>query len=112
VHHQVLQDHGWTEDGRVWIVYKLSSAAAQTGVLGVPAAVAEVLRGQYTLLTDDGGAIGTAVVEDTRLWGVSPFYRRRGVETGDYVLLVFDRSKKSARIEVGDESVGHRYQGD
>ena len=112
VHHQVLKDHGWAEDGRVWIVYKLSRAAAQTGVLTVPAVLSEVLHGQYTLLTDDGSAIGTAVIEDTRLWGVSPFYRRRGVESGDHLLLVFDTTKKTALIQAGDDSVGLRYQGE
>jgi hypothetical protein len=110
VHHQVLQDHGWTEGGKVWIVYKLSRAAAQSGVLSVPAALTDVLRGQFTLLTDDHSAIGTAVIEDTRLWGVSPFYRRRGVEPGDHLLLVFDTTKRIATIEAGDDSVGMHYQ--
>jgi hypothetical protein len=109
---KVLGEHGWTPDRRIWIVYQLSAAAAQTGVLSVPASLAPVLRGQFRLYTADDAPVGTAVIEETRLWGVSPFYLRRGVEAGDHVLLVLDLSKRTARIDAGDETIALQYQGE
>ena len=28
---EVLQDHGWTDDGEVWIAYRLSKATLESG---------------------------------------------------------------------------------
>ena len=35
---RVLDNHGWTEDGKIWLVYKLSKAAGTYAVNTVPAA--------------------------------------------------------------------------
>lgn len=110
VRSQVLREHGWTKDRRIWIVYRLSAAAVSTGVLSVPAALAPMLRGQFNLVTTDGAAMGTLTIEETRLWGVSPFYRRRGVEAGDHLLLVFNTADLSARVDVGDEAIALEHQ--
>lgn len=109
---QVLRDHGWTPERKVWIVYRLSAAAIATGVLTVPAALTGVVRGQYALVTDDGDPVGTLMIEESRLWGLSAFYRRRGVEVGDYILLTFDVTKRRSQIEVGAADVGLRYEDD
>lgn len=111
VRSKVLSDHGWTKDRRPWIVYRLSPASVTSGVLSAPAALAPVLRGEFTLISDDKTPIGTLVIEDTRMWGVSPFYRRRGVEAGDHLLLVFDLERRVAQIGVGDETIALQYQG-
>lgn len=110
VRSQVLREHGWTKDRRIWIVYRLSAAAVSTGVLSVPAALAPMLRGQFNLVTTDGAAMGTLTIEETRLWGVSPFYRRRGVEAGDHLLLVFNTADLSARVDVGDDAIALEHQ--
>jgi hypothetical protein len=111
VRSKVLGDHGWTQDRRVWIVYRLSPASVTSGVLSVPAMLAPVLHGQFSLLTEDNTPVGTLVIEETRLWGVSPFYRRRGVEAGDHLLLVFNLNQRKAHVDAGDETVALAYQG-
>lgn len=110
VRSQVLREHGWTKDRRIWIVYRLSAAAVASGVLSMPAAFAPMLRGQFNLVTNDGAAMGTLTIEETRLWGLSPLYRRRGVEAGDHLLIVFNTADRSARVEVGDEALALEYQ--
>ncbi len=107
---QVLRDHGWTPDRRIWIVYRLSPGARSTGVLTVPAALAPLLRGQFELTTDDRTVVGSITIEDAKLWGLSGFFRRRGVEAGDHVLLTFTLGEGTARVEVGGSDVALRYE--
>lgn len=107
---QVLRNNGWSTDRRLWVVYRLSAAATTSGVLSVPAAFSPLLRGQFNLLTEDDAAMGTLVIEEGRLWGISPFYRRRGVEAGDHLLLTFNLQDRTARVEVGDEALALKHQ--
>ncbi len=101
---QVLQDHGWTADGRVWIAYKLSSASRVTGVLGVPSVLDDLLRGSYALASEDNRHVGTLTIEDS-MWGLSPFFNRRGVEAGDHIVVTFDLAERSATIATGGEDL-------
>lgn len=109
VRRQVLQDHGWIQDHKVWIGYKISPAGASTGVLGVPASLDQLLRGSYSLSSEDGRSVGTLVVDDN-MWGLSPFYRRWGVEAGDYLVVTFDIADGTAMIATGSEDLLLRYQ--
>ena len=45
---RVLDSHGWTEDGKVWLRYRLSKAASTYAVITVPAALKKVVRGRFT----------------------------------------------------------------
>jgi hypothetical protein len=108
VRHQVLQDHGWTDAGEVWVAFKISPAAESTGVLGAPAALQEVARGSFPLRTSDDRAAGTLVIQQ-RIWGLSPF-RRWGVEAGDYVVIRVSLRDHRAVVESGDEELLVRYQ--
>lgn len=106
---QVLQDHGWTSGGEVWIAYKVSQAGVVSGVLGVPAVLDDLLRGSFTLTSEDGRRVGTVVVDDN-MWGLSPFFRRWGVEAGDYVVVTFDLRNGAATISTGTEELLLRFQ--
>jgi hypothetical protein len=106
---QVLQDHGWTSEGRLWIAYRVSAAGERSGVLGVPGAVKTVVQGSFALTSEDGRSVGTLTVEDN-MWGLSPFYRRYGVEEGDYLVLVLDLQSRAATIVAGSQEVLLRYQ--
>lgn len=108
--HQVLQDHGWTDDGRLWAAFRLSPAAAATGVLGTPAAVRSVTRGSYNLFDEDARPAGTLVVEES-MWGLSPFFHRWGVEASDLVVIIFDLTSRQATIAAGSDELLLRYQG-
>jgi hypothetical protein len=106
---QVLQDHGWTSSGAIWIAYRISAAGERSGVLGVPGAIKALIRGSYELTTEDDRSIGTLAVEDN-MWGLSPFYRRYGIEEGDYVVLVIDLQARIATIYAGAQELLLRFQ--
>jgi hypothetical protein len=109
VRRQVLQDHGWTGDGKLWIAYKLSPAAIETGVLGTPAVMRDVAKGPFPLSAEGGRLVGTLVIEEN-MWGLSPFFRRWGVEAGDYLVLVLNLQEHTATIAAGEEDLLLRYQ--
>lgn len=108
VRHQVLQDHGWTKDRRLWAAFRISPAAEATGILGVPAAVRSVTRGSYELFGEDERPVGTLVIEEN-MWGLSPFFRRWGVEAGDYVVITLSLTDRQATISVGTEELLLQY---
>lgn len=110
VRQQRLVDHGWTSGGRVWIGYKMSAAAVQAGVLSVPAALEDFVRGSYLLSSDDDRPIGTLVVKGNHMWGVGPFYRRWGVEEGDHVVVTIDINERRATVLAGGEEALLRFQ--
>jgi hypothetical protein len=108
---RVIQDHGWTTEGEIWVGYRVSQGAIETGVIGVPAAKRDLIQGQFTLKewrkdTD----VGILSIKQASAWGLGPYLRRSGVEKGDYLVIVFHLSKKTATLTVGDEGVLERYQ--
>ena len=74
---RVLDRHGVTEDGKVWLRYRLSKAASTYAVITVPAALKRIVRGRFQFLTADGRAIGTLATKDGRAWGLGAFLRNR-----------------------------------
>jgi hypothetical protein len=109
VRHQVLQDHGWTAEGLFWAAFKISPAAESTGVLGAPAPIRSIARGPYRLYSADKRPVGTLVIEQA-MWGLSPFFRRWGVEAGDFVVITLDLAARRAVIATGDEELLLRFQ--
>jgi hypothetical protein len=106
---QVLQDHGWTDDGGIWVAYRISQASERSGVLGTPGVLKEVVQGEYELFTEDGRPVGTVVVQDN-MWGLSPFFRRHGIEAGDYVVLRFSMADRIATAYAGTSDLLLRFQ--
>jgi hypothetical protein len=109
VRHQVLQDQGWTEDGRLWAAFRISPTSESTGILGAPAAVRAVTRGPFELFAEDQRPVGTLVIEQN-MWGLSPFFRRWGVEAGDFVVIALDLTSRHATIAVGTDELLLRFQ--
>jgi hypothetical protein len=107
---RVLVDHGWTEDGRIWIVYQLSEGMLGGGAFSVPSSVKRFLQGTFVLKAEDGAVMGNLVLKDNNGWGLSPFFRRRGGDPGDHLLLHFNLSSKEVLIRIGDESLVEEYQ--
>lgn len=106
---QVLKDHGWTSEGKLWAVYRVSQSAVSSGVLSPSVTIRDVARGRYELVSEDGRAAGSLVVED-RIWGLSPFYRRWGIEPGDHVALVLHPMKHEATVSAGGDDLLLRFQ--
>jgi hypothetical protein len=82
----------------------------RNGTFSVPSGVKKFLQGKFTLKAADGGVIGTLVIRDSSGWGLGTFYRRRGGEAGDTLLIVFDLKSQEALISVGDENLLEPYQ--
>ena len=106
----VRLDHGWTSDRKIWIGYRLSEGMVRNGVLSVPSGVKKFLQGKFVLKAADGVVIGTLAIRENSGWGLSPFYRRRGGEAGDTLLLVFDLSRRETLVSVGEEGLLEPYR--
>ena len=78
-------------------------------MLGAPAAFRSVTQGSFELHTVDGQPVGTLMIEQN-MWGLSPFFRRWGVEAGDYVVIRLNLSERRAVIEAGDQDLLLEYQ--
>ena len=101
--HRVLDSHGRTEDGRVWLSYRLSKAASTYAVITVPAALKKVVRGRFGLLSPQGEKIGTLATKDGRAWGLGAFLRERGAQIGDHIVLTLDLEKRTAVVSMGEQ---------
>lgn len=75
------------------------------GVPSIPAAMKEFLQGEFQVKAPDGSRFGTLVSRETGAWGLGPFFRRRGAEANDFLVLVFDLKTKEAVPYLGDESL-------
>jgi hypothetical protein len=95
---RVLDSHGWTEDGKVWLRYRLSKAASTYAVITVPAALKQVVRGRFALLSPDGAKIGALATKDGRAWGLGAFLRQQGARINDHVLLTLDLQARTATV--------------
>lgn len=87
---KVLHDYGWTSDQGIWIKYRLSESLAKSGVCSVPSAMSAYVKGSFTLLAEDGLAVGSFVADKASGWGLGSLFRRRGGEPGDFLVLRFD----------------------
>lgn len=102
---RVLKDYGWTNDGKIWLGYRLSKALVANGIPSIPAAMKDLLHGEFQIKAPDGSRFGTLVSRETGAWGLGPFFRRRGAEENDFLALVFDIKTKEAVAYLGDESL-------
>ncbi len=98
INHRVLDNHGWTDDGKVWLGYRLSKAASTYAVITVPAALKKAVRGRFRLLAADGREIGTLATKDGRAWGLGAFLRQQGARVGDHIILTLDLEKSTAVV--------------
>jgi hypothetical protein len=106
----VIKDHGWTGDGHVWIAYRISKGAIESGVLGVPAGKRDLIQGQFSLKAEHGSDdIGQLTVKRSSAWGLGPYLRRSGVEQGDFLLMVFQLTNRIVTVSVGDEGLLDQY---
>jgi hypothetical protein len=100
---RVLAGHGWTDDGRVWLSYRLSKAASTYAVITVPSALKKHVRGRFTLIGPDQRAIGTLATKDGRAWGLGAFLRNQGARINDRILLTLDLQRRTATVSWADD---------
>jgi hypothetical protein len=85
---RVLDRHGRTDDGKVWLSYRLSKAASTYAVITVPAALKKVVHGHFQLLA----------TKDGRAWGLGAFLRQQSARIGDHIILTLDLEKRTAVV--------------
>jgi hypothetical protein len=100
--HRVLDSHGRTEDGKVWLKYRLSKAASTYAVITIPAALKQVVHGKFHLIGPEGRKIGTLATKDGRAWGLGAFLRERGARIGDHIVLTLDLDQRTAVVSMDD----------
>ena len=72
-----------------------------------------LLGGEFALQAADGADIGTVVCRGARgAWGLGPFFRRRGGEPGDHLVMLLDLQAREAMVSVGDASLLDSLIGD
>ncbi|MCR4414724.1 MAG: hypothetical protein NUV77_20095 [Thermoguttaceae bacterium] len=97
---RVLYEHGRTEDGRIWLGYRLSKAASTYAVITIPAALKTLVAGKFDLLASDGTRVGTLAAKDGRAWGLGAYLRRQGARVDDHVRVTLDLEKRQAVIAI------------
>lgn len=102
---KVLRTYGQTEDGRIYLAYQLSKAAISGGVITVPAAMKEKIRGRFLIRSASGQQAGTLVSKNGCAWGLGPVLRGHHAEPGKYLVIHFDMDRREALLRIGDESV-------
>jgi hypothetical protein len=108
---KVLKDCGWTNEGKPWVGYHLSDNAVSSGVCSIPTTLTDSISGEFKLLAAvNGSFLGTLATNGTSAWGLGPFFRRKGVEAGDYLVLVFDPSLRVAIAHLGEETLLEDFQ--
>ena len=110
---RVLDRHGRTEDGEIWLSYRLSRAASTYAVITVPAALKDVVSGKFELFARDGRRVGLLAAKDGRAWGLGAFLRQQGARIDDRILVTLDVDRRRAVIAIekvavaGNGSDGH-----
>lgn len=95
---RVLDGHGRTADGKIWLLYRLSKAASTYAVITIPAALKKTVHGRFKFLDSDGREIGTLATKDGRAWGLGAFLRKNGARIGDRIKLTLDLNNRSASV--------------
>jgi hypothetical protein len=98
---KVLKDFGWTKRGEVWTLYKVSPNMISTGTFYVPANMRRFVDGEFALHTGEGTRVGTVTCGETASSGLGTFFRRRGGEPGDSLLLVYDLKTRVVVVHLG-----------
>lgn len=100
-----LKDFGWTDNGKIWLAHKISRGMIRTGIFGIPSAMRQFLQGEFKLKTSDGKLIGPLRVKESSAWSLSRLFQRRGGESGDYLVLVFDLALREVEACIGEEDL-------
>jgi len=100
---RVLVDYGWTQDGSIWLGYQLSEYSLLSGILSIPSAMTRFTKGDFVLVSKDGQRLGNLVCSEAQLRGFLGVAVRRGLEGGDFLMVVLRPSDHTALIEYGTE---------
>ena len=102
--HRRALDHGWDEDGSLWLMVRVANV--NSPVIGIPSSIARYVAGRtFQGITQEETLAGVIVVDDRGTsWGYGPFMRRRGMESGDLLMLRFDLASERVTLTLGEET--------
>jgi hypothetical protein len=94
-------DHGWTENGELWLAVRLPGAWSSR-VFMLPAAVAPYVAGRRFLAkTKTGEDAGTLTINDEgNCWGFARHLTRSGADEGDVLVVTFDLPGETATVDL------------
>ncbi len=98
----VLIGHSWTEDGRVWISYRLNTANLRSGQFTLPASLKGIIRGEYFVQSSGTGTQSKILAEGDRLIGLHRPIVIRGGEVNDTIVVTFDLRLLKAELRFDD----------
>ena len=105
IQQKILEDFGWTSDGRVWLGLRISKAMLQSGVFTIPGGMRKFVQGDFSLKAADGAQICDLNVKGFNAWSLGAFFNRRGGEPGDYLAITFDSKSREAKAYLGDKDL-------
>ena len=98
-------DHGCLADGKVYLAWRLTESAMQSGALRVPDPFSTFLEGDYAFSTFAGAELGMIQLRQRACWDVRPLLQLGDAEIGDTFGLLLDAREHRAAGIVGAENV-------
>jgi hypothetical protein len=107
---KVLEGHGHTPEGRLWLRYRLSKAASTYAVVTIPTALKTIICGKFALEAADGRHVGTLAAREGRAWGLGRFLRTAGATVDGRMQLTFDLRQRKAVVLLERQEWTARWQ--
>jgi hypothetical protein len=102
----VLIGHGWTDDGRIWISYRLNASNVRNGMFTLPSALKGLVGGPFSIQSSGTGSRTIISAEGDRLTGLHRPIAIRGGQPDDVIIVAFDIRHGSADVRFGEETAG------
>jgi hypothetical protein len=97
------RSHGWTQDGDLWFATEISKAMLYSGIVSVPAAIRDFLRGRdFHAISSGGSILGKITFDDdsSASWGWRSFFSKSGLEAGDFLRAAFRLADSQVVVQV------------
>ena len=109
---KVLKDYGWTEDGNIWIAHEISDSILRMGNFSIPASMKPYIEDSYSLKTADNVLIGELRIKESAGWGLKNFFKRRGGEIGDFLVIELNNIKNEGKVYLGNYELIDQFRPD
>ena len=94
----VLIGYGWTDDGRIWISYRLNTSNIRNGVFTLPSTLNGLLSGHFSVQSSGTGSRTVISADGDRLNGLHRPIAIRGGQPDDLITVVFDIRHGNAEV--------------
>ena len=100
-----IVDHGWTEEGDLWIVARGFPMNRPGSYLEIPAPIRHILGEQEFVAVENTGVPSGIIRTNSEgvSYGYGTFLRRRGADENDLLLAKFRLSQKQVELQLIDD---------